>query len=260
MATTTWVAAWRLAVGSLTVVPVRPPGEITPPVAGRAMAIAPLVALLVSVPSAAGGQLALWFGVPAAGAGLIVVGLLALLTRGMHTDGLADTADGLASSWEVARALAVMRTGDLGPAGAVTLIVVLGLQAVVAGELLTRPLGWLIVSLAFAAGRAALALGTLRGVPAARADGLGAAVAGSVSPAVAGASWLLVIAALTGVALVVQLPWWGGGVALAAGLAAASLLLARCRRRLGGITGDVLGALVEVASVVVLVVVQGLGR
>ena len=64
----------------------------------------------------------------------------------------------------------------------------------------------------------------------------------------------------TGAALVAQLPWWGGGVALAAGLAAASLLLARCRRRLGGITGDVLGALVEVASVVVLVVVQGLGR
>ena len=214
------------ALGLLTVLPVPPVADIDRRLAGRAMAAFPWVGLLVG--SLAGAVL---WGVAALGGGgllgaALALAVVALLTGALHLDGLADTADGLASSWEVARALAVMRTGDLGPAGAVTLIVVLGLQAVVAGELLTRPLGWLIVSLAFAAGRAALALGTLRGVPAARTDGLGAAVAGSVSPAVAGASWLLVVGALTGAALVAQLPWWGGGVALAAGLAAYGAVIA----------------------------------
>jgi adenosylcobinamide-GDP ribazoletransferase len=78
-------------------------------------------------------------------------------------------------------------------------------------------------------------------------------VAGSVAPAQLTAATLGVLALSAGLA-------WTSGIglagptAVAAGVGAALLLLARCTRRFGGITGDVLGALVETATTVALVV------
>jgi adenosylcobinamide-GDP ribazoletransferase len=83
-------------------------------------------------------------------------------------------------------------------------------------------------------------------VPAARPDGLGALVAGSVGwPSVVGGSALVAAVALTAVP---GRPWQGP-VAVAAALCAALLLVRHAGRRFGGITGDVLGACVEVATV-----------
>ena len=50
---------------------------------------------------------------------------LALLTRGLHLDGLADLADGLGSGQPAATALDIMRRSDIGPFGTVTLVLVL---------------------------------------------------------------------------------------------------------------------------------------
>ena len=61
--------------------------------------------------------------------GLLVVTVLALGSRAMHLDGLADTVDGLGSGWDRKRALQVMRLGDIGAMGAVALVIVIGLQA-----------------------------------------------------------------------------------------------------------------------------------
>ena len=69
-------------------------------------------------------------GLPPLAVGLLVVGCLALGSRALHLDGLADTVDGFGAGWTAERSLMVMRRGDVGPMGVVALIVVLGLQAV----------------------------------------------------------------------------------------------------------------------------------
>jgi adenosylcobinamide-GDP ribazoletransferase len=102
-----------------------------------------------------------------------------------------------------------------------------------------------------AAGRLAITWACLRPVPAARPDGLGALVAGTVPPAVAVLGTVLVAA--LAVPAVPGRPWQGP-VAVAVGLVAAALLLRRVVRRIGGITGDVLGAVAETAVTATVVV------
>lgn len=245
-------SAWRLAVGTLTVLPTRPADRVDEPVARAAMLLAPVAVLPLAV--AAGGLA--WAGTelrwPGLVVGLVTVAGLTLGTRALHLDGLADTVDGLGSGWDRDQALAVMRRGDVGPMGAVALVLVVGLQAAAVGALVT---GWrpaVLLAVLICCSRGVLSVACRRGLPAARPGGLGAVVAGTVPTVAAAATWVVV-------ATVLSLAWgliggsWPAGVlttlfALAAGL----LLLAWCVRRLGGVTGDVLGACVEVTFTVLL--------
>src|SRR5699024_7478198 len=121
-------------------------------------------------------------GLPPLAVAALAIGLFALGNRGLHLDGLADTADGLAASYDRERALRIMRTGDCGPAGVATLLFVLLLQcAALAGSL--APGHGVTVAVGVLAGRAVLPLCCVRGVPAARQDGLGTTVAGVAHPA-----------------------------------------------------------------------------
>ncbi|SEP52842.1 adenosylcobinamide-GDP ribazoletransferase [Amycolatopsis saalfeldensis] len=241
--------AVRLAVGTLTTVPVPAPRVIDRRVAGAAMALGPIAAVPLAVVAGlvvAGGDA---LGLPALAVAALALGAVALGSRGLHLDGLADTADGLGASYDRAKALDVMRRGDSGPTGVATLVFTLLVQvgaltgAVAAGH------GVVAVVIAVLVGRCTLSMSCARGVPSARPEGLGATVAGSVPVLVAVAAGLLA-AVLAGLVLSGPAPgpaWWRGPVAVAAGYAAAAALLTRCVRRLGGITGDVLGAGVEVA-------------
>ena len=95
------------------------------------MIIAPLAVLPVAL--GRGDRRAGWPRWPAGPVwcvGLSVVAVLAVGTRALHLDGLADTVDGFGSGWDRERALAVMRRGDIGPMGVTALVLVLGLQAV----------------------------------------------------------------------------------------------------------------------------------
>jgi len=240
----------RLAVSWLTVVPARPPVQVDRDSARQALYWAPLVGAGLGVLTA--GLLAALhaLGAPPLLAGLAGVAALAGLTRGMHLDGLADTADGLGCYGPAQRALEVMRDGTTGAFGVVALVLVLATQAAALGALAQT--GRLIpVVLAMVAGRAAFGWCARIGVPPARPAGLGALVADSQPPALP-VAWSVILL-LGGLVAVPERPWQG---ALAVGLAAVVVLAvsAHTRRRFGGVTGDVLGATSELTTTVVLAV------
>jgi adenosylcobinamide-GDP ribazoletransferase len=245
------VRSLALALSWLTVLPVRA-GAPDARVAAGALRWAPVVGTVLG--AAAGGVLVglAGLGVPPLVAGLLTVGFLALATRGMHLDGLADTADGLGCYGPPERALAVMRDGGAGPFAVVTLIVVLGAQAASLAAL--APYGWRAVAaaaLAAAAGRVAFAWAARRGVPAARPGGLGATVAGSQAWWVAPIWWAVLAAA--------ALPVFGPRAPIAVALAGVVVVALswHTARRFGGMTGDVLGAASELAATAALVVLAG---
>jgi adenosylcobinamide-GDP ribazoletransferase len=267
--------ALRLALGTLTTIRVPAPRRVDRAVAGRAMLLAPLVGAALGLCAAvaldltriaAGGRN------PSAtidllGA-LLALATLAWLTRGLHLDGLADTADGLGVKGEGdggrERRLEVMRQPDVGAFGVVTLVLVLGIQAVALTACVLEGFGTASVIVAVTVGRLAASWACTASFPSARPEGLGATVAGSVPRA--GAA-LVTVAVLVGAVLLGRLDDDASlsaevtlVVAALVGLLAGVGVTRRCVRRFGGITGDVLGAVVEISTtVVLLVVVIGLG-
>jgi adenosylcobinamide-GDP ribazoletransferase len=261
--------ALRLSVGTLTIVPSGAVTEIDRHTAARAMIIAPLAVFPLAVGVVLVGWLGRTAGLPSLAVGLLVVGGLALGSRALHLDGLADTVDGFGAGWTVLsstaratdarsaareRSLMVMRRGDVGPMGVVALIIVLGLQAVSIGELLQGIPGAVLVGAAVCCSRVALCLTCVRGVPAAREDGLGVAVAGSVPRATAAGCWLAVLLIMGWATWLSGRGTVSGVVAVAAAAVAVGLLVYRCVRRLGGVTGDVMGAAIEIAFTVMITV------
>ncbi|WP_326951624.1 adenosylcobinamide-GDP ribazoletransferase [Amycolatopsis sp. NBC_01307] len=230
-----------MAVGTLTTVPVPAPRVIDRRVAGGAMVLAPLAA----VPLAAAAGLIVWAGhavhLPAVATAGLALGAVALGSRGLHLDGLADTADGLGASYDRAKALDVMRRGDSGPTGVATLVFVLLVQVGALAGAIAADHG-IAACAAILIGRCTLSMSCAKGVPSARPEGLGATVAGSVPRSAAAA---LAAAAAAGTAFLPGLPWWRGPLAVLLAYAVAAALLRRCTTRLGGVTGDVLGAGVE---------------
>ena len=253
----------RLSVTLLTVFPAGHQGTARiRRTAGAAMAWAPGVGLLLGVIAAAVLLAADHpLGLGPLTAAVLAVAALALLTRGLHLDGLADLADGLGSGRPAGAALDIMRRSDIGPLGTVTVVLTLLIQvaALSQAESSGGGRGPAALIVAVITGRLAITWACRRGVPAARPDGLGALVAGTVRPAIPAAITLGTLAAAVAAVVIsaevfAEPLGWTLPLAVAAGLAAAFGLERHAVRRLGGITGDVLGALAEVAATVVLVV------
>ena len=217
-----------------------------------------VLAPLATVPLGVLTGLIVWSGaaldVPPLATAFVALALLAAGSRALHLDGLSDVADGLTASYDSERSLAVMKGGTAGPAGVAALVLVLGAQA--AGlAALVDPLGSsserlrdaVIAGLAVCVSRAALWLVCAGPVPPARPDGLGATFAGRVPVGVAAIGWL----GLAGLAALIDPV--RGPIAVTAAAVVVVGLIQRTVRRFGGITGDVIGAAIELALAVLLI-------
>jgi adenosylcobinamide-GDP ribazoletransferase len=180
-------------------------------------------------------------------AAVLAVAVLAVLTRGLHLDGLADFADGLGSREPARRALEIMKQSDIGPFGVATIVltVLIQVSALARAEQIGR--GPVAVVVAAVTARLAIMLACRQRVPSARPDGLGAMVAGTVHPLSGG---ILVLAALAAAGTF----GWMYPAAMAIALLISLGLTSVATRRFGGITGDVLGAVAEVAAAACLVI------
>jgi adenosylcobinamide-GDP ribazoletransferase len=256
--TTSWQHGLRFAFGTLTVLPV-PVTRWDRDAARGGMLCAPLAGLVVGACAALSGVVLLALGASALLAAVACVAVPAALTRGLHLDGLADTADGLGSAKPAEDALRIMKQSDIGPFGVITVVLVLLAQvaalAQAYGDSWAR--GVLATVVSATAARLALTLAARDGVPAARPEGLGAAVAGVVPVRAATVTAVVVTgAAAAGGALVGAYDVIRTAVAVLAALGVAELLLRHCVRRFGGVTGDVFGGLAETAATVSLLVLS----
>ncbi|MER5830785.1 adenosylcobinamide-GDP ribazoletransferase [Streptomyces sp. NPDC002130] len=248
----------RFAFGTLTVIPVRVTRWDREAARGG-MLCAPLAGLAVGAAAAGLGLALLFLGAGAPLAAVASAAVPAALTRGLHLDGLADTADGLGSGKPAEDALRIMKQSDIGPFGVITLVLVLLAQVAALAQAYDASWarGACATVVAAALARLALTLAARAGVPAARPEGLGAAVAGVVP--VRGA--VLAVVAVTVAAAAAGALFGPYGVirtvlAAVLALAAAEVLLRHCTRRFGGVTGDVFGGLAETAATTALVVLS----
>lgn len=224
----------RLALMTLGRLPVGRIARTVP--MGAAVWAYPLAGLVIGGIGAAALLAGEALGLPALASALLAIGAGALATGGLHEDGLADLADGLGGTTPERR-LEIMRDSRIGAHGALALMLVVGLLASLIAAA-PSPQGMLAIG---AISRAGLALPMIL-VPQAREGGFGAA-------AVQGIDWARVLGAI-GIGLAATLLLVPGALVLCAAVIAVQMAVAAvAQRRLGGLTGDVLGAAQVLGSV-----------
>lgn len=239
--------AFWFALQFLTRLPVPRTAECTAEDRGRSVLYYPVIGLLIG--AALTGFLFLLADVnPGLRAALLLL-VWVLLTGALHLDGLADSADAwLGGHGDRARTLEIMKDPRSGPAATVAVALVL-IVKFAALSVLTHTAYWPVLMLAPLLGRAALVL-LLLTTPYVRAEGIGVAHAANL-PRVGAAVVLLTVAILILVFLGYTGMW-----PLATALVIVLLLRRLMLRRIGGATGDTLGAsceIVEAAALVVMV-------
>ncbi len=209
----------------------------------------PVVGLLVGG-AAAAVCIGLDHILPALPASAILVCVLVAASRGLHMDGLADTADGMLSSRPREQILTIMRDSRTGAMGVVAVVCVIVLKTALLASVAPEDVRWKVVLLTPLAGRCAM-LAAMTLFPYARSgEGLATVFAARRACRWLLFAWAVVVLFAGGwLALSVE-----GLVIAGAAIAAGLLVGLYCYRRIGGYTGDTLGATVELVECVPVLV------
>ena len=206
----------------------------------------PLAGLVLGGIAGLTGLIALWVGLPSALVALCMLAALIILTGAMHEDGLADTVDGFWGGWAVARRLEIMKDSHIGTYGVIALILSLAARWAALWGLVSIGMGTALDGLIVAAMTSrAMMPAMMWALPNARADGLSRHVGRVPGQTVliglglAGIAALLLTGATATLALIVA-----GVVTLGMG--------ALARAKIGGQTGDTLGATQQVTEIALL--------
>lgn len=242
-----WWAPIAGSIGFLTVIPV-PHVALSPTTTGRSLALFPLIGALLG---GLLGMVGIWLDplLPAGPIAVLLLAASALITGGLHLDGLMDTADGLGGGRTPEQRLAIMRDSRVGAFGALAGCLVLLGQFACLSEFsgLSR---FIALVVAGTMSRWAIVL-ALAFFPAARRSGLGATFQQGATRTVALVSTLIVVlGALASGQLGIVALAASGGVALVCGQ--------MLTRRLGGLSGDSYGAIAVITETVVLFIAVAL--
>ena len=244
-----WLKTWRLdlmvAASLLTRIPIKVPENAYERQSEAVWAYG-LIGVLWAAAVWPGCMAGLWLGLPPMGAALIGLALGIILTGAMHEDGLADSADGLWGGHDPTRRLEIMKDSAIGTYGVLALVISFALRWGLLVGLLEAEfaLGGLIIAAMTA--RALMAV-VMANLPHARHDGLSHSVGRpDFQPAYAG----LALAVVIGLVL--------GGFSGVLACAIAGLTAWACARiasaKIGGQTGDILGATGQLSELVALMV------
>jgi len=239
-----WTSDVSLAVSLLTRVPVRHPDDAMSDRMSRAQRAFPLVGAMIGLAVGLVDRCLLAIGIPQLAAAALALGAGVALTGALHEDGLADVGDGFGGGRDRDEKLAIMRDSRLGTYGALVLLI--GFVARL-GALASLPRAAIIPALVVAHALARAAIPVLAAMmPFAREDGLGKS-AGRPDRATAG------IAVGIGAAIALLcLPLANAVLAVLVAAASAAIMAMLASRQIGGVTGDVFGAVDQVAETTVL--------
>jgi len=207
----------------------------------------PVAGMAVGLLGAAAGGLVLWLGVAPAAAAAIAIAAQMFATGALHEDGLADSADGLWGGWTKARRLEIMKDSRIGTYGVLALVLVTLLRWIALAGLFAAGTPWGALIAAGALSRVPMTV-LMAALPNARGSGLSHSVGrpGKVIAGLSATAGLVCGLAALG-PLAVSAALWVGVACLAVGLVA--------RAKIGGQTGDILGASQQISEVVVLTLV-----
>ena len=201
----------------------------------------PLVGVVLGVVLAAATALMIWTGLPAGIVAGLVLAASVILTGAMHEDGLADSADGLWGGWDRARRLEIMKDSHIGVYGVCAIALSLLLRWLALVVIVSVGAYWVAFIAVGAASRASMVV-LMASLPNARDGGLSRSVGRPATPTV----WLAVVIAV-GFALLCGYPW----VILVAAIATTGCGLI-ANAKIGGQTGDILGATQQINEIVLL--------
>jgi adenosylcobinamide-GDP ribazoletransferase len=230
-----------LALIFLTRLPVRLSGQASAEELGASTASFPAVGALIGLVTAAVFALGLFLGLPGLAAAVMALLVQVIFTGALHEDGLGDVADAFGGGWDAEAKLRILKDSRQGTYGVLAIAGAL-LARASALSVLPAEVALMVLPVVHATSRAAMVL-LLALAPAARQDGLAAALAGVnlKRPAVLG----VVFAA----AFALGVSGRFGLAALGLALVSAGLMGALARRQIGGVTGDVLGAAQQLGEV-----------